>query len=212
MRSRILRPLLPGAAIAIALPLAFASPARADDAAATSTNASIKAEFNAMLTDAETKVVDLAEAVPADKYSWTPGKGVRSMSEVFMHVAGANYLIPTFVGQAPPGGIDARKLESTIKEKDQVVKTLRESFSSAHAAIDKTVDFDTMIDMFGQRVTKRYALLLLVTHAHEHLGQAIAYARSNAITPPWTARENAAAEAKAKTAGTEVKGSGTGEK
>jgi uncharacterized damage-inducible protein DinB len=210
MLPRILRPLMLVAAVAVVL----APSAQADDVPATSANASIKAEFHTMLTDAEKKVIELAEATPADKYAWAPGKGVRSTSEVFMHVAGANYLIPTLVGQAPPGGIDARKLESTIKEKDQAVKTLRESFSSAHAAIDKTDDFDTMIDMFGQKVTKRYALLLLVTHAHEHLGQAIAYARMNAITPPWTARENAAAEAKAKakTAGTEVKGSGTGEK
>jgi uncharacterized damage-inducible protein DinB len=158
----------------------------------------IKAEFHAMLKDAETKVIELAEATPADKFTWSPGKGVRSTSEVFMHVAGANYLIPTFVGAKAPEGIDPTKLENEIKDKDAALKTLRESFVSAHAAIDAVpvADLDTKIKMFGMDVTKRYALLLLVAHAHEHLGQSIAYARMNAITPPWTARAEAKAAAK----------------
>jgi len=169
-----------------------------DDAShAAPATASIKAEFNTMLLDAEKKIIELAEATPADKFAWAPGKGVRTTSEVFMHVAGANYLIPTFVGMAPAAGINARTLESTVKEKDAVVKTLRESFASAHAAIDQTSDLDTKVKMFGMDITKRYALLLLVTHAHEHLGQAIAYARTNGIMPPWTARDEAAAAAAA---------------
>jgi len=118
-----------------------------------------------------------------------------------MHMAGANYLIPSYVGYAIPAGVDPRKLESTVKEKDAVIKTLRESFASAHAAIDATNDLDTKIKMFGMDMTKRQALLVLVTHAHEHLGQAIAYARSNDITPPWTAKAEATAAEKAKAGG-----------
>jgi uncharacterized damage-inducible protein DinB len=160
----------------------------------------IKAEFHAMLKDAEAKVIELAEATPADKFAWSPGAGVRSTREVFMHIAGANYLIPTFVGAKAPEGIDARKLEELVKDKDTAVKTLRASFVSAHAAIDGVgeSDLDTKIKMFGMDMTKRYALLLLVAHAHEHLGQSIAYARVNGIVPPWTARSEAkAAEAAA---------------
>ncbi len=170
-----------------------------DAAVAAPASAAIKAEFHAMLKDAETKVIELAEATPADKFTWSPAKGVRSTSEVFMHVAGANYFIPTFVGMKMPEGIDARTLESRIKDKDSAVKTLRESFVSAHAAIDGVADadLDTKIKIFGMDMTKRYALLLLVTHAHEHLGQSIAYARMNGITPPWTARDEAEAAAAA---------------
>jgi uncharacterized damage-inducible protein DinB len=194
MLTRIARPLL----LATVLSFVLHPTARAHDAAAPAPAGagSIQSEFHTMLTDAEKKLIELAEATPAGKFAWSPGKGVRSTSEVFMHVAGANFLIPTLVGLAPPAGIEATKLESQIKEKDAAVKMLRESFVSAHAAIDKTTDLDTKIKMFGQEVTKRYALLLLVTHAHEHLGQAIAYARSNDITPPWTARAEAAAAAK----------------
>lgn len=160
--------------------------------------ATIKAEFHAMLKDAETKLIELAEATPPGKFDWSPGKGVRSTSEVFMHVAGGNYFIPTFVGQAPPAGVDPTKLEGQVKTKEAAVKTLRESFVAAHGAIDATNDLDTKVKMFGMEVTKRYALLLLVTHAHEHLGQSIAYARSNGIVPPWTARQEAAAAEAAK--------------
>ena len=53
------------------------------------------------------------------------------------------------------------------------------------------------MDFFGQKMTKRAGLLVLASHSHEHLGQLIAYARSNNITPPWTAREQAAQKAKA---------------
>ena len=200
MPARILRPLMLVAVLAFAL----APPARGHDAPAAPAapaTASIQAEFHTSLTDAEKKLIELAEATPPGKFAWAPGKGVRSTREVFMHVAGANYMIPSLLGQAPPAGVEPMKFESAIKDKDTAVKTLRESFTAAHAAIDKTTDLDTKIDMFGRQVTKRYALLILVAHAHEHLGQAIAYARSNEITPPWTARE----QAEAKTAGSAEK-------
>ncbi len=195
MSTRFVRPLL----LVTLFLLAVAPAARAhDEAGAAPGAATIKAEFNSMLTDAEQKIIELAEATPPGKYGWSPGKDVRTTSEVFMHVAGANYMIPASVGQPAPAGVDPRTLESTIKDKDEVLNALRASFASAHAAINATNDLDTKVELFGMTMTKRYALLLLVTHAHEHLGQAIAYARSNGITPPWTQRAEAAAEARAK--------------
>jgi uncharacterized damage-inducible protein DinB len=194
MSARCLRPLVFVAALVLAL--APAAGAHDDVAAPAAAAASLRSDFHTMLTDAEKKLIELAEATPPGKFAWSPGKGVRSTSEVFMHVAAANHLIPTFVGQPATPGIDPMKLESDVKEKDAAVKMLRESFASAHAAIEKTTDLDAKVKMFGMDVTKRYALLLLVTHAHEHLGQAIAYARTNDVTPPWTARAEAAAAAK----------------
>src|SRR6202040_1483729 len=51
---------------------------------------------------AQEKLVALAEAMPADKYGWRPGEGVRSVGEVFMHVASANFFLPTFWGAKMP--------------------------------------------------------------------------------------------------------------
>ena len=190
---RMLRPF----ALSAALALMFAPVALAHDVAPSAATGAIQTEFNSMLTDAEQKIIELAETVPPGKYEWAPDKEARKFSELFMHVAAANYFLPTFFGQQVPQGIEPMKFESTIKEKPQVVQRLRESFAAAHKSIDATKDLDTMVDVFGRQVTKRYAMLLLVSHAHEHLGQAIAYARSNDITPPWTERREAAAQAKA---------------
>ena len=52
-------------------------------------------------------------------------------------------------------------------------------------------DMEKPVDLFGTKTTARGAYMLLLSHAHEHLGQAIAYARSNAVTPPWTAAQEA---------------------
>ncbi|MEO6462295.1 MAG: DinB family protein [Candidatus Eisenbacteria bacterium] len=189
----LLRALLPLAAV-----VSFLAPApvHAHDVPAASA-ATIQGEFHASLSDAETKLVELAEATPPGKFDWSPGKGVRPTAGVFMHVAAANFLIPSLLSHAPPAGVKPFELEASVKQKEAVVKMLRESFAFAHAAIDSTSDLDTRIDMFGKQVTKRHALLQMVSHAHEHLGQSIAYARSNGMTPPWTAREEAAAAAAA---------------
>ena len=63
-----------------------------------------RADFLAQLDDVSKKILDLAGAVPADKYSWRPEKGVRSISEVYMHIVVANYFLPSFMGVQPPAG------------------------------------------------------------------------------------------------------------
>lgn len=75
----------------------------------------------------ENKLVTLAEAIPAEKYSWRPAQGVRSVSEVFMHVAGANYFMTGPVGVKPPAGFGFNS-EKTVTEKGKVIQALRASF------------------------------------------------------------------------------------
>jgi uncharacterized damage-inducible protein DinB len=139
------------------------------------------------IEEAEKKLVMLAEAVPAEKYSWRPGDGVRSISEVYMHVAGGNYLLPSFAGYTPPPGI-SRDMEKTITEKDKVIDALKQSFVHLHQAVEKTSDsdFDKKVKFFGEEGTVRYVFLVAASHCHEHLGQSIAYARTNGIVPPWS--------------------------
>jgi hypothetical protein len=80
-------------------------PARAQDPANVS---GVRAEILYWIQDAETKLVQLAEAIPQEKYTWRPGEGVRSVSEVFLHVAGGNYSIPRTLGVQPPEGFASR--------------------------------------------------------------------------------------------------------
>jgi uncharacterized damage-inducible protein DinB len=138
------------------------------------------------LADTEKKIVSLAEAVPADKYTWRPAEGVRSISEVFMHIAGANYMIPTALGAKTPAGI-TRDMEKTVTDKAKVVEQLRASFGHLRTAMEGATDLSQATKLFGRDNTYGGSQVLIITHLHEHLGQAIAYARMNKVTPPWSA-------------------------
>jgi uncharacterized damage-inducible protein DinB len=148
-----------------------------------------KSEVMAEVMIQEDKFVRLAEAIPADKYSWRPGADVRSVAEVFLHVSGANYALYKNVGTPPPAGIDLKNLEKSTTDKAKIIATLKESFAHAKKAIAAVPDADLekSIDWFGGKTTERGFLLFAVRHAAEHLGQSIAYARVNGIVPPWTA-------------------------
>jgi uncharacterized damage-inducible protein DinB len=136
----------------------------------------------------EDKFSRLAEAIPAEKYSWRPASDVRSFSEVFLHVSAANYNLYKLVGTPPPTGLDIRGLEKSTSDKTKVLATLKDSFAHAKKAIAAMpdVDLDKSLDWFGGKNTQRGILLFIVRHAAEHLGQSIAYARFVGIVPPWT--------------------------
>ena len=145
------------------------------------------------IDQAREKLVALANAMPADKYGWRPGEGVRTTGEVFNHVAAANYFLPTFWGAKVPAGVNPQTLEKEMSgDKAKTVEVLTKSFDSLRAAILAVPesDLDRKIKMFGQDATVRDAMMVLASHAHEHLGQAIAYARTNSVTPPWSIKEN----------------------
>ena len=156
-----------------------------------------RAVMLAQIQDAESKLLDLVEATPPAKMTWRTGKDVRSAAEIFLHVAQANYYAPTMFGVNPPEGVKIEGFDKSTTDKAAIVKALKDSFAHARKAIESAsdADMDKAIKLFGHDATERAAMMVLVTHAHEHLGQSIAYARMNRITPPWTAREEAAAAA-----------------
>jgi uncharacterized damage-inducible protein DinB len=148
-----------------------------------------RAEFLRDLDDVQHKIVSLATAMPAAKYGWRPGPGVRSVSEVYMHIAGSNYYLASFVGAKPPAYSD-NGLE-TITDKQHVLDELRKSFDFIRAAALNTrdADLDKIVKTPGGETSTRGALLTALNHLHEHLGQSIAYARINGVVPPWSARD-----------------------
>ena len=134
------------------------------------------------------KMVKLAGAVPAEKYTWRPGEGVRSVSEVYLHLAAGNFNIPRLIGTQPPAGIEMRNFEKSTTEKAKVIELMKQSYDHAIEAVSKLseADLDKPLERPSFVKTYRETALLLVTHSHEHLGQSIAYARSNGVVPPWT--------------------------
>src|ERR1700686_4639996 len=148
-----------------------------------------RAEFLHDLSDVQKKIEDLAAAMPADKYTWRPAPGVRSISEVYMHIAGGNYVLASFVGRKAPS-YDTRTLEA-ITDKPRVLEELKKSFDNIRAAVlnASDADLDKTVKIFGNNLTERAAFINALTHLHEHLGQSIAYARINGVVPPWTGNQ-----------------------
>ena len=138
------------------------------------------------LEDTERKFVDLAEALSWEHYAWRPMPGVRSVGEVFMHVAAGNVQFPLLLGHTPIDAIPEvlRRLPLWTDpvmpaSRCQVVESLRRSFENAKMAVRSA-------QASGETVDVEVVLLRMSNHLHEHLGQQIAYARINQIVPPWS--------------------------
>ncbi|HSJ32670.1 MAG TPA: DinB family protein [Longimicrobiales bacterium] len=170
--------------------------AHAQDPAAA---ASRPAVMNALLRDVtqvEEKMTALAGAIPEAKYAWRPADGVRSTAEVLVHVAADNWFLPTAVGIAAPAetGITAgdypsvQAYEARTMTKAEAMETMRESFAHLRAAMEKADEafLAQKIELFGSEMSGTDLWVLTTTHLHEHLGQMIAYARSNGVVPPWS--------------------------
>ena len=178
--------------LAVAL-VVSGSPALAEDAGAES---GFMVDFINDLEGVGGKLTDLAGATPADKFSWAPSEEVRSVSEVYMHATFVNYFLPMAIGAAPPEELDVpegtnpmelmKKWENEVTGKEDVIAKLKGSFEYAAKAAPTITDLETQVEAFGFPGSKRAYLLILLTHAHEHLGQSIAYARSMGVVPPWS--------------------------
>lgn len=132
----------------------------------------------------EGKLVQLAEAIPQAKYDWAPSEGVRSVSQVLMHIASANHFFASRMGGDKPPA-EAREWEKTTATQKDAVMRLKASFTVIKDAV-KAADLSKATKVFGRDGTVGDFGLVAVGHCHEHLGQLIAYARSNGVTPPWS--------------------------
>jgi hypothetical protein len=137
--------------------------------------------------------ISLAKAIPQNKYSWRPEKGVRSISESFLHVALGNYIVLQTLGGKAPASFNMNTYQTSTTDKDKIVAEVESSFKAIDDFIGKMPhsDFDQKVKFFGMDMTKLDMIFVAATHAHETLGQAIAYARVNHIVPPWTAAQQA---------------------
>ena len=147
------------------------------------------------VSDVEKKVTDLAKAIPESAYAWRPGPGVRSIGEVFQHVASDNYFMPAVLDKPAPNETGITKdfktavaFETKPMSKDAVIAELQKSFAFLKISMNSAPDaqLNTPLEVFGQKSTARAMWISTATHLHEHLGQLIAYARSNKVTPPWS--------------------------
>ncbi|SRR6266404_3295274 len=134
------------------------------------------------------KFVDLANVVPADKFTWRPSADSRSFAEVFLHVAGERYQILALMGAAPPAGFDAKTFEKLTTDKVRIIEELNRSWEFTKKTISgmSNADFAKLLPKLGPQANAGDVIYILVADAHEHLGQLVAYAREQGIVPPWT--------------------------
>ena len=142
--------------------------------------------YDGELTHVTKQLVALAEATPADKFAWRPAPGVRSMSEVYMHIAIANFYLLNQTGLKEPEV--TTELEKTVTSKADVIDWLKRSLGAVKTARAqlKPGDLERKVKIGGKVVPADGVYLRIIIHNNEHMGQLVAYARMNGIVPPWS--------------------------
>jgi len=133
------------------------------------------------------QLVALAEATPADKFSWRPAPGVRSTSEIYMHIVTANFYLLSVTGPKMPPEIK-EDMDKTVTSKPEVIAWLKRSLDAVKQAHAKATpaDLQRKVHIADRDATVDGMYLRIIVHANEHMGQLVAYARMTGVTPPWS--------------------------
>lgn len=158
--------------------------------------ASVASTVDRQVSQYEKNVVDVAEAMPEDKYNFTPAslnipgsayKDVRTFAELIKHTATANYRFWTMLtGEKMPENIKGPNGPEEMKSKAEIIKFLKDSFEAGHRAA-KTLTTQNMLDdlpFFRGKATRLYIATATVIHAADEYGQMVEYLRMNGIVPP----------------------------
>jgi len=133
------------------------------------------------------QLIALAEATPEEKFAWRPAKGVRSTSEVYMHIVVANFGLLNVTGPKMPADLK-EGMDTTVTSKAEVIKWLKRSLEAvraAHASVTPA-DLQRKVHIHDRDATVDGMYLRIIVHANEHMGQLIAYARMSGVVPPWS--------------------------
>lgn len=158
------------------------------NAAFAQNGAAVRDEMMRHFDESMSKVISLAAAVPGDKYLWKPSEPTMPVGHVYAHIARYNFWYLTNEMKLPPAqGINIDTLEA-MRNKEQIVALLRRSsdYVKRSMAAMPPAQLDAQTTLYGRPVPQWAVLVQLVAHMNEHLGQSIAYARANNITPPWS--------------------------
>jgi len=133
------------------------------------------------------QLVALAEATPEQKFSWRPAPGVRSTSEVYMHIVMANFCLLSVTGVKMPTDL-TEGMEKSVTSKAEVIRWLKRSLDAvkeAHVA-ETPKDLQRKVHIADRDATVDGIYLRIIIHANEHMGQLVAYARMTGVVPPWS--------------------------
>jgi uncharacterized damage-inducible protein DinB len=133
------------------------------------------------------QLVALAEATPEEKFAWRPAPGVRSTSEVYMHIVMANFYLLSVTGPKMPADLK-EGMEKTVTSKAEVIAWLKRSLDAVRVAhlAETPKDLQRKVHIADRDATVEGMYLRIIIHANEHMGQLVAYARMTGVVPPWT--------------------------
>lgn len=133
------------------------------------------------------QLVALAEATPPEKFSWRPAPGVRSTSEVYMHIVLANFYLLSVTGPKMPPDL-REDMEKTVTAKADIISWLKRSLEAVRTAHESVTpaDLQRKVKIADREATVDGMYLRIIIHANEHMGQLVAYARMTGVVPPWS--------------------------
>ena len=133
------------------------------------------------------QLIALAEATPAEKFAWRPAAGVRSTSEVYMHIVLANFYLLSVTGPKMPADLK-EDAEKTVTSKADVISWLKRSLDAVKQShlSEKPEDLQRKVHVADRDATVDGMYLRIIVHANEHMGQLIGYARMTGVVPPWS--------------------------
>ena len=133
------------------------------------------------------QLIALAEATPAEKFAWRPAAGVRSTSEVYMHIVVANFYLLSVTGRKMPTDL-SENTEKSVTSKADVIAWLKRSLAAVKEAHlgEKPGDLQRKVHIADRDATVDGVYLRILVHANEHMGQLVAYARMTGVAPPWS--------------------------
>src|SRR5438874_4282408 len=193
--------LLLAAALSFAAASVFAqaakSPPAAGASASPSTPPTIASAIDREISLVEKEVVEAAEAMPEDKFDFSPEKlnipgsdykGVRTFGEQLKHIAASNYLIwSPITGEKPPDTVNEGKGPDNMKAKAEIIKFLKDSFAFGHKSVATLNDSNLVQPIIRNNkpaTTRLFLATFAAAHAFDHYGQMIEYLRMNGIVPP----------------------------
>jgi hypothetical protein len=193
--------LLLTAALSLAASSIYAQTAKNSSAAAASTSPStpptIASAIDREISLVEKEVIEAAEAMPEDKFDFSPEKlnipgsdykGVRTFAEQLKHIAASNYLIwSPITGEKPPDNVNDGKGPDNMKTKADIINYVKDSFAFGHKAV-ATLNESNLVQPIPRNnrppTTRLYLATFAPAHCFDHYGQMIEYLRMNRIVPP----------------------------
>ena len=145
------------------------------------------------ITRVEEQVLAAAEAMPEDRFDFSPERlkipgssyqGVRTFAVQVRHIAASNYFLwSPLTGERLPEGLKDGEGPPELRSRAEILAFLRRSFALGHRAA-ATLTPENMLQPAGSSSTRLQRATFAVTHAFDHYGQMVEYLRMNGILPP----------------------------